>query len=1019
LTDGLSESTIRGITEDAKGFMWFGTEDGLNRYDGYEFKIYRTESANPYSLSSSNIKDIFHDSKGNLWILSRDGVNLYDKYKDCFYNYKNKKYTALSNLNIDAEYMAEDYQGNYWIAGNEEGIFRISDLKKPAERFSSLLRENGNIFISIHPMKDGTLLLGSLDGLILFNPSTKAFTDLRPKYGSGYQVRNFHEDKKNNIWIATTNGLKIIRSDGSMKEYFNIPSNPKSMGGNNLTDVIQYREGNYLIAIDGGGIDYFDSEKEIFYHYKDENESQLSSNNVTSLFVDSKGDLWAGTYLNGINFSNSTTNLFVLIKNNPNSQRSIKKGIISRFFKDSKNNFWIATDGNGLYKKPFNSDEFIHYSPENTENIGNVFLSIYEDKDGLVWFSTYDAGICYYDPKKGKFTKFTHNPSDPSSISSNQIRDINCYKGKIWTAGFGTGISVLDPGTGKFHHHRYDKFYSNSIPSDWIQCITVDKNDKLWLGTFKGLAEYDPDKGSFKTYKTNDSYINYILDIYEDSKGMIWLGTCGGGLAYFNPQTKEIKNFTISNGLSDNTIKGILEDDFGYLWLSTNNGITRLNLKDNSIRPYSIKDGAPPVSYFLGAKYKDEDGKIYFGSNKGYVIIDPRMTRENMQPPPVVFTELKINNEIIFAGKNSPLKSDITEARELLLRYDQNSVTLKFAALNFNNSQNNQYLYLLEGFDNDWISSGNQRTATYTNLYPGKYIFRVKASNNDNVWNEEGMAIIISITPPFWKTWWFNSTIIFTFVGGLYGVYFWRTISIRRKNLKLERTVRKRTKELKDANEQLEAFVYKASHDIKGPLKSIIGLTTIGQKDIKDEAAKQYFDHILKSTKKLDNLLMDLLQITKVKQATIQKEKIDFNNLLNDVISSFSRFPGFENIKINPAVHSKADFHCDKKLLYSLIQNLVENPIKYQDPGKKNCYLDITITTDEKGANLVFEDNGLGIPYEYQKKVFDMFFKMNDSSNGTGLGLYIVKTTVEKLNGTISLESTPGKGSTFTVFLKN
>ena len=1019
LTDGLSESTIRGIAEDQRGFMWFGTEDGVNRYDGYEFKIYQSESDNPNSLSSSNIQSLYMDSKGNLWVLTRDGVNIYDKEKDCFYSNKSKKYPALANLSIDAEYMAEDTEGNYWIAGYEEGIFKISSLNKPAEQYTSLLRNNGNIYVSIHPLKDGTLLLGSMDGLVKFDPATKKFTDLRPQYGKGYHIINFHVDQEENIWMATTNGLKMIQKDGKLNEFFNIPGNSNSLGGNNLTDVIQYKDGNLLIAIDGGGIDYFDVKKGLFYHYKDENESQLSANNITSLLLDSKGDLWAGTYLNGINFSNSTTNLFVLIKNNPHSARSIKKGIITRIFQDSRKNIWIATDGNGLYKRKNGTDELIHYSIKTNKNIGNVFLSICEDPDGLLWFATYDAGLCMYDPQKKNFKNYQHDPADPYSISSNQIKDVFYYQGKIWAAGFGTGLSILDPETEKFRHIRYDKFYTHGIPSDWIQCMRQDKEGNLWLGTFKGLSKYNPETGRFITYKTDNAFINYILDIFEDSNGGLWLGTCGGGLAFFDQKKNVIRNYTEKDGLSDNTVKGILEDNYGYLWLSTNNGISRFNNKDKSAKAYTIKDGVPPVSYYGNSRFKDEEGNIYFGSNKGYLIIDPKMTPKNRQPPPIVVTELKIANEVIVPeGKDSPLKSDIVETKSINLSYDQNSITLKFAALNFNNSRNNQYSYLLEGFDKEWVFSGSQRTATYTNLNPGKYIFRIKASNNDYVWNEEGMSLEVIITPPYWKTWWFNTAIIVTFMGMLYGIYYWRTRSIRRKNLKLEKTVRRRTRELKDTNEQLEAFVYKASHDIKGPLKSIIGLTTIGQKDIQHEGARQYFDHILKSTRKLDNLLIDLLEITKVKQATIQKEKIDFHILTQEVLSSFEKFPGFENIKINTTIHSKTDFYTDKKLLYSLVQNLIENPIKYQDTKKNRSYLDILITTDEKGAHLTFEDNGIGISNEYQKKVFDMFFKVNESSNGTGLGLYIVKTTVEKLNGNISLESSPGKGSTFKIHIR-
>ncbi|MBC7487423.1 MAG: hypothetical protein H7282_11795, partial [Cytophagaceae bacterium] len=433
-------------------------------------------------------------------------------------------------------------------------------------------------------------------------------------------------------------------------------------------------------------------------------------------------------------------------------------------------------------------------------------------------------------------------------------------------------------------------------------------------------------------------------------------------------------------------------------------------------KAFTVKDGLPHCSFYFNSKYKDESGKIYFGSNNGYLVIDPMKSGVNSIIPPVVITKFKIFNEQISAtSPHSPLSKDISQTNEIKLNYDQNSITFEFAVLNFNSSQNNQYAYWLEGFDKTWFYSANQRTATYTNLNPGTYIFHVKGSNNDGVWNERGAYVKIIITPPYWKTWWFNLIGILFALTLLYLVYIWRTSLIRTKNTLLEETVRQRTSELEEANERLETFVYKASHDIKGPLKSIIGLTVVGQKDVQDENAKTYFDHILKSTKKLDNLLMDLLQITKVRKTTLQLERINFNEMVAGVLSSFENFPGYEKMKISIEIKENVPFYSDKKLLNSIIQNLIENPIKYLDPKKIPNILDIKISVTKKMTELIFTDNGVGISKESQKYIFDMFFKANENANGTGLGLYIVKTTVEKLQGSILLESEPGKGSTFTI----
>jgi signal transduction histidine kinase len=309
---------------------------------------------------------------------------------------------------------------------------------------------------------------------------------------------------------------------------------------------------------------------------------------------------------------------------------------------------------------------------------------------------------------------------------------------------------------------------------------------------------------------------------------------------------------------------------------------------------------------------------------------------------------------------------------------------------------------------------GTQRTATYTNLNPGKYVFRVKACNNDNVWNEKGISVMIIINPPFWKTWWFIALMIVTILCIIYLIILWRTRIIQNENSQLDVMVKKRTSQLKEANDQLETFVYKASHDIKGPLKSIIGLTSTGKKDVLTGGNPlPYFDHILKSTTKLDLLLQDLLTITKIKQSSVKLEKINFKELVNEVLLNFQNFPGYEKMEFYLDIKETLPLMSDRSLLFSIIQNLVENAIKYMDESKPDNILKMEFVISAKGTDIIFNDNGIGIPADFVKNIFDMFFKANESSNGTGLGLYIVKTSVDKLNGTIHVESKLGEGTTF------
>ena len=1020
VADGLSENTIRSIIEDGKGYMWFGCEDGLNKYNGYEFRIFRNDINNPFSISSRNITGLFIDSKKNLWVITSNGLNLYDPILDIFYNFNNNKYAALKPLNGNIEGIAEDKEGVLWVTTRDNGLYKIVSLNQVPKRMSPPFEENCKHLDYLIPENDSTLLIGTWDGLFRFNKKTEKFIDLRPQYGRGYEVRSIYEDEKKNLWISTTAGLKIISKEGYLTRIEHDETNVNSLGGNNLSNVIPYKKDIFLIGIDGLGIDMYDTKKQTFYHYSDE----LSSPNLNSLYMDSKGDIWAGTYLNGMNYSNTTTNLFVLKKNDPNSKKAIHKGIITGFLKDHNHSMWISTDGGGIYKRHEGEENITHYEAGKKGLTSNVIITIMQDKQHNLWFTSFGGGLYKYVHSEDSFYVYKNDSLNTNSLFNNFTKTTIDYDDHIWVCGYGGGISLLDKKTNRFQTYLHNNTNSRSIPTDWVHTFYIDKDSTLWLGTFDGLGRYNPRTNDFDNFvlknRSSDSHqvdINTVIDICEDSKGNFWLGTMGGGLILFDRKTGNHYAYTLEKeGLSNNCIKSIVEDNLGNLWLATNNGITKFNIATKKCKAYTVKDGLPHCSFYFNSKYKDETGKVYFGSNNGYLVIDPKMTGNNLLVPPIVITKFKIFNEQILAtSAGSPLTRDISETNEIILNYDQNSITFEFAALNFNSSQNNQYAYWLEGFDKTWFYSNNQRSATYTNLNPGTYVFRVKGSNNDNVWNERGTYIKIIITPPYWKTWWFNLISILLALALLYLIYIWRTSLIRTKNTILEKTVKQRTSELEEANERLETFVYKASHDIKGPLKSIIGLTVVGQKDVQDETARNYFDHILKSTRKLDNLLMDLLQITKVRKTTLQLEKINFNEMVAGVLSSFENFPGYEKMKISIEIKENVPFYSDKKLLNSIIQNLIENPIKYLDNKKPVNSLDIKISVTKKMTELVFADNGVGISKDNQKYIFDMFFKANENANGTGLGLYIVKTSVEKLQGSIILDSEPGKGSTFTI----
>jgi signal transduction histidine kinase/ligand-binding sensor domain-containing protein len=1027
LANGYSESTTRFIIEDSWGYLWIGTDDGLNKFDGYSFVNYKNDFANKTTLSNNDNKEALLDSKGNLWVATRSGINLYDPIHNCFYNYQSSKYNCFKDLDADIEDVEEDENGTIWISAGSEGLFKISDLNKPAKNFIYKAEDNSQKLYGMAADGKGNLWVGTRDGLLKFDTKTNTFQDMRFMFGVGYQiVKILYEEEFNKLWLSTNEGIKIINlTTNQLTEYKHDNKNPYSINGNNILRVVRYDKGNYLIAIDGGGLDYFDLNKEKFYHYTNDNEGQLSANNVTCVFRDSKYNIWVGTFMNGVDFSNSNTNMFTLFRNNPLSENSIKKGIVTNFLSDKKGNMWIGTDGGGLYCKKKGSDNYISFNPNPSKYdfLKYPVLTLAEDKDGIIWIGTYGGGLIALNYETNQIEVFLHDIKNDNSVGNNSIRSVTiANNGDLWCNGFFSGISVYNKKTKKFNHYRHTD-NPRSLLSDWTQRTFIDSEGIIWVTTFKGLNKYNPETNDFTPYQFSSpkNYFqacNHIMDITEASDSNLWLGTMDAGIICFSKKTGQFSMYSTDDGLSNNTIKALIEDDDKNMWISTYNGITKFNIKQKKALSYSIQDGTPPYPYYFNSKYKDENGRIYFGNSKGFLIVNPSLIHKNTFIPPVVITGVKIFGKPLEEYfKNPDSVIHISFLKEIQLNYSQNDVEIDFAALNFINAQRNQYSYMLEGFENEWRTVSTQRYAKYNNLSPGKYTFRVIGSNNDGVWNQTGASIQIYVSPPWWKTWWFIVLQILLLLAALYFIYWLRIRNIRNKNEVLEQEVLKRTEELRLSNEQLEAFIYKASHDIKGPLRSIIGLTTVGQKDVTDETSLIYFDHILKSTTKLDNLLADLLELTKVKEAKVIKEKINFRELINEALAKFEHLEEYSKINFTIMVKESVDFYSDRKLLYSIIQNLIENPIKYRDVGKDNSYLDISVTVTEQYAELKFSDNGIGIPLDIQHRVFEMFFKATERSKDTGLGLHIVKTSIEKLNGTISLESKPGVGSTFTILI--
>ena len=1064
IEDGLSEGTVRAIVEDKRGFMWFGTEDGLNRYDGYTFTVFKSNPADSFSITSNNTKCFYNAPNGDLWIGTRLGVNVYDHIGERFYNARcSSQYPVLKYIQGDIEAIFHDKKGVLWILTSTHGLYKITSTQLPPTLFQYPIHKD-NQFVSIATDQEGNFLIGTYNGLLKFDTRTLQFYPLNSQYGEGYQVRGIYIDPKNTVWMATIEGLKKIDGhSGRLVSYRHDPTR-NSIQGTNAIRVVPYGK-QILIAIDGSGIDLFDPTTEQFTHYNKESGCQLNSNNITALYKDSKNNVWAGTFLNGINLSNVATNLFVAVKNNTSPSESVKNGVVTSFLKDSKGNWWIAADGGGLNVRKKGTDYFLHYDGIKNKSLiaSPAPVGSMESSEGDIWVSTYAGGTSRIRPN-GNVTIFRHRQNDPTSLAWDKTKALCEFQNEIWISTHGRGLSVYNKKSNSFRQYRANPKQKGSLPSDWTYEFEIDSRNTLWMATFQGLAKYVPKQDEFKTYLFNAKGPigdqDYVFDILEDSHHHLWLGTNGGGLVLFDRDTEHFTSYTTDQGLSDNSVKSILEDNKGNLWLATNNGVTKFNITTRKASAYKIDDGLPAGSFYYNSKYKDEKGKIFFGMNDGYLVIDPSLSTEKIEFPPVVLTEFRLFN-VPMHPRNpaSPLKKTISEATEVSLEYDQNSISMEFAALNFAIPRRNYYAYQLEGFDKDWIYAGKEHKAKYTNLNPGTYAFKVKASNNEKEWGSDASQFTITITPPFWATWWCRTSMALFLLSTLVGLFYVRTRAIRLRNLWLKEQVNERTFELKETNkllsiekdhavEQTEKILAQQKellekkyaleknneqltewgqfqnrliailgHDIRGPLQNFSLLL-----QMEDNESEGWIKKKLKeSADSMSLLATDLLSWASLQSQKGVVEYVSFSWL--EIVEKAKKQvqSAYELKKLSFSIRVKEN--CLVKgvppIVLACIRNILSNSIRYSEIGG---IIEIEIGTKDKGISyLRITDYGKGIDALQVNQLIqgEAFAGLRDShlKESAGLGMAICYDMMKRTGGRVEADSLPGSGATFYIYL--
>lgn len=818
ITDqGLSQSGIRCLLEDSQGFMWFGTEYGLNKYDGYQFTVYQYNELDSNSLSDNFINSIYEDKSGVLWVgTDGSGLNKFDRKTEHFTHYIHDpdNPNSLGSNRILSIY--EDQLGTLWV-GTEGG--GLNQFNRNTEQFTHYTHKpddssslSDDTVLSIYEDTLGLLWIGTADGgLNKFNRKIEQFTHYKkdatdPNTLSDNTVLSIYEDHLGRLWIGTADGglNKFNRETGLFTHYTHDPANRNSLSHNTISAISEDRLGNLWLATSswygssyGTELDKFNPETGQFTHYTKDpaNSKSLNDTVIVSLLRDQSDILWIGTALGGINKLDQKEHKFQRYKNDPANPSSLNNNHVMSIYEDRSGIIWIGTQGGGLDRFNRETEQFTYYihDPNNPYSLSsdNVW-STYEDRSGMLWVGTFGSGLDKFERNIGKFTHYTNNPSDPNSLSNNTVTSIyEDSNGTLWIGTLSGGLNKFERETEKFIRYTNDTNKSNSLSDNNAFLIYEDQSGMLWIATWKGLNKFNLKTEKFTLYKhdpNNLNSLNYdrILSIHEYPAGTLWIGTYGGGLDKFEIATETFTHYTEKDGLPSNSVVGILSDDEGNLWLSTGKGLSKFNPKTEKVRNYDISDGLQG-NEFDGVKayLKTKHGEMFFGGLNGFNAFYPEQVKDNPHIPPIVITDFKIFD------KSVKLDSAISETKEIKLSYKANFFGFEFAALDYTNPKKNQYAYKLEGFDKDWIYSGSRRYATYTNLDGGTYTFRVKGSNNDGVWNEEGTSIKLIITPPPWKTWWAYTLYAVSLVSAVIGYIQWKTRAQAKENAFLRENERK------------------------------------------------------------------------------------------------------------------------------------------------------------------------------------------------------------------------------------
>lgn len=1027
--NGLASNTTYAIHKDRDGFMWFGTDDGLTKFDGQNFKVFRHKDSDPRSIGRGSVAAITEDNHGNLWVGICTTLSLYDRSQNQFTNIDFTPYGWIRSL-------CSDSRGNLWV-GTYTGLYYLDTRTKQIRGYRKNEKDvdalSSDVILCLFEDSKKRIWVGSNAGLHRLKEDRKGFIRFEhnpknPTSISSSIVRSIAEGTNGEFWFGTDEGLNLLQDDNRFLSYQHHPNNPNTLSNNKIYKIIFDKDGMLWVGTDDGANVFDTHTKKAFRIANTIAKNQYYQNDfvghsVREIYIDHNGLYWLSTLQGGINKYDANLAFFNHKSYNPFDARGLSARSITSFAEMPNGKIYIGTDGGGLnlYDKKTGLIEHILFN----KLIPSKIVGALEVLGNKLIIGTYGDGMYILDTenKQVKYIK----------IRANQGSDVpvNCLKvdkqGNIWIGTNGEGVFIYETSTQKLHSIR-DLYQSTSkvynfLTNGYTTTLEEDAQGNMWIGTNgAGCAIYNPKNHKIEilNHATSNLALDRILSIYCDTRGKVWMGVFGVGLCTFDFQQRKFIQYGEAQLLSNDIVYKILEDEENNLWVSTNQGISKFDPRKKTFKNYNYHNGVQQSTFNMGAGIKTQSGEIYFGGLDGFNYFIPSTLNINNKTPKLILTDLKIGNKSVIPSENAEIDKPIAVADKITLSYKQN-FSLDFVALNYTSPQESQYSYILEGFDKEWNKVGSVTNAVYTNLDPGKYLFRLKAQSEDGSWHTPEKVIEVNVLPPLWKTpiaYFIYFYIIF------FTLWYLRKRGIQKlKNefeLEKERTENERRIEL----EKLKIkFLTNLSHELKTPLTLVLNPVESLLVNEQSEKKIQTLNLINRNAKRLLNLVNQLLDFRRIEdnELKLHLSEGDMIEVAKDIFESFKYLSESKHIQLDFESATKS-YYCDfdKDKIERILLNLLSNALKFTDPNG-SVYFHVEIVTEGSGIKFIVGDTGSGFSKEMYEKIFDRFFQIptNESTlnQGSGIGLSITKEFVKLHGGNIEVDSEEGMGSTFTVFL--